>query len=144
ILIGAGVIGLPEIAVRAMAFTDSRAMHRAILIGHIVVGIIMVGMHLVGVFARAVLQGIDVAAQVIELVALVVLHPWVAGSLRTGSSYSTRCLRRAPTMVSWGITGSTDGSYYVDSRFFAYFSEFHCRERCIFKLQQTESIRKRN
>ena len=81
ILVGVGVIGLPQIAVRAMAYKDSKAMHRAILIGTIVVGIIMLGMHLIGVFARPVLPGIDVADQVIPLVALEVLPPWLAGVL---------------------------------------------------------------
>src|SRR5699024_44168 len=80
-LVGVGVSGLPQIAVRAMAYKDSKAMHRAILIGTIVVGIIMLGMHLIGVFARPVLPGIDVADLVIPLVALEVLPPWLAGVL---------------------------------------------------------------
>lgn len=81
ILVGVGVIGLPQIAVRTMAYKNAKAMHRAILIGTIVVGVIMLGMHLIGVFARPVLPGIEVADQVIPLVALEVLPPWLAGVL---------------------------------------------------------------
>lgn len=81
ILVGVGVIGLPQIAVRSMAYKDSKAMHRAIVIGTIVVGVIMLGMHLIGVFARPVLPGIEVADQVIPLVALEVLPAWLAGIL---------------------------------------------------------------
>ena len=79
ILVGVGVIGLPQIAVRAMSYRDSKSMHRALLIGTVVVGIIMLNMHLIGVFSRPVLPGIDVADKVIPLVALDVLPPWVAG-----------------------------------------------------------------
>src|SRR5699024_5736075 len=68
-------------AVRTMAYKNAKAMHRAIIIGTIVVGVIMLGMHLIGVFARPVLPGIEVADQVIPLVALEVLPPWLAGIL---------------------------------------------------------------
>jgi sodium/pantothenate symporter len=79
ILVGVGVVALPQIAVRAMSYKDSKSMHRAIMIGTVVVGTIILGMHLIGVFARPVLPGIDVADQVIPLVALEVLPPWLAG-----------------------------------------------------------------
>ncbi|MFP3339826.1 hypothetical protein R0J91_17740, partial [Micrococcus sp. SIMBA_131] len=53
ILVGVGVVGLPQVAVRAMSYKSSKGMHRALIIGTIVVGVIMLGMHLTGVFARA-------------------------------------------------------------------------------------------
>src|SRR5699024_5006697 len=37
ILVGVGVVALPQIAVRAMSYKDSRSMHRAIMIGTVVV-----------------------------------------------------------------------------------------------------------
>jgi sodium/pantothenate symporter len=58
ILVGIGVVGLPQISVRAMSYRNSKAMHRAMIIGTLVVGFIMLGMHLAGVFGRAVLPGI--------------------------------------------------------------------------------------
>lgn len=79
ILVGVGVIGLPQIAVRAMSYRNSKSMHRALIIGTVVVGIIMLNMHLIGVFSRPVLPGIEVADKVIPLAALEVLPPWVAG-----------------------------------------------------------------
>ena len=60
ILVGVGVIGLPQIAVRAMSYKDSKAMHKAIIIGTFVIGTIMFGMHLIGVLARAVIPGIEI------------------------------------------------------------------------------------
>jgi sodium/pantothenate symporter len=79
ILVGVGVVGLPQVAVRAMSYRDSKSMHRAIIIGTVVTGTIMLGMHLIGIFARPVMPGIEVADQVIPLVALEVLPVWLAG-----------------------------------------------------------------
>src|SRR5699024_8058017 len=79
ILVGVGVVALPQVAVRAMSYKDSKSMHRALIIGTVVVGFIMLFMHLIGVFARPILPGIEVADQVIPLIALDVLPGWLAG-----------------------------------------------------------------
>lgn len=79
ILIGLGVIGLPQIAVRAMSYKDSKSLHRAILIGTIGIGTIMFGMHLIGVFARPVIPGIEIGDKVMPLLTLEVLPPVLAG-----------------------------------------------------------------
>lgn len=79
ILIGLGVIGLPQIAVRAMSYKDSKSLHKAILIGTIGIGTIMFGMHLIGVFARPVMPGIEVGDKVMPLLTLEVLPPVLAG-----------------------------------------------------------------
>lgn len=79
ILVGVGVVGLPQIAVRAMSYKNSRSMHRALVIGTIVTGFIMLNMHLIGIFARPVMPGIEVGDKVIPLIALEVLPPWLAG-----------------------------------------------------------------
>lgn len=79
ILIGVGVVGLPQISVRAMSYKNSKAMHQALIIGTIVVGTIMIGMHLTGVFARVVLPGVTVPDKVMPLLAMEVLPPWLAG-----------------------------------------------------------------
>lgn len=81
ILVGVGVIGLPQIAVRAMSYKDSKSMHRAILIGTVVVGVIMLGMHMIGAFGQPILPGIDEPDKVIPELALEVLPPWLAGIL---------------------------------------------------------------
>ncbi|HSP22892.1 MAG TPA: sodium/pantothenate symporter [Planococcus sp. (in: firmicutes)] len=79
ILVGVGVVGLPQIAVRAMSYKNARSMHRALIIGTIVTGFIMLNMHLIGVFARPILPGIEVGDKVIPLIALETLPPWAAG-----------------------------------------------------------------
>ncbi|SDN94127.1 sodium/pantothenate symporter [Halobacillus aidingensis] len=79
ILVGVGVVGLPQVAVRAMSYKSSRGMHRALIIGTVVVGVIMLGMHLTGVFARPVLPGIEVGDTVMPRIAMEVLPAWLAG-----------------------------------------------------------------
>lgn len=79
ILVGVGVVALPQIAVRAMSYKNSQSMHRAIIIGTIVVGFIMLNMHLIGVFARPILPGIEVGDKVMPLIALEVMPNWLAG-----------------------------------------------------------------
>lgn len=79
ILVGVGVVALPQIAVRAMSYKSTKSMHRALIIGTIVVGFIMLNMHLIGVFARPILPGIEVGDKVMPLLALEILPPWLAG-----------------------------------------------------------------
>ena len=83
ILVGVGVVALPQIAVRAMSYKNARSMHRALIIGTIVVGFIMLNMHLIGVLARPILPGIDVGDKVMPLIALEVMPPWLAGIVLT-------------------------------------------------------------
>lgn len=79
ILVGVGVIGLPQITVRAMSYRNSKAMHQAIIISTVFVGIIMLGMHLIGVFARAIVPGIEVGDTVMPTITMAVLPDIIAG-----------------------------------------------------------------
>lgn len=79
VLVCFGLIGLPHLAVRSMAYKDSQALHHALIIGTVVVAILMLGMHLAGVLGRAVLPDLKVADQVIPTLMLQVLPPVVAG-----------------------------------------------------------------
>ena len=79
ILVGVGVVGLPQIAVRAMSYKNAKSMHRAVIIGTVVTGTIMLGMHLIGVMARAVLPGIEIGDKVMPTLTLEILPPILAG-----------------------------------------------------------------
>lgn len=83
ILVGVGVVALPQIAVRAMSYKSAKSMHRALIIGTVVVGFIMLNMHLIGVLARPILPGIEVGDKVMPLIALEVMPPWLAGIVLT-------------------------------------------------------------
>lgn len=79
ILVGVGVVGLPQITVRAMSYKNSKSMHQAIIVGTIVIGTIMLGMHLIGVLARPVVPGVEIGDMVMPTLTLKVLPPLLAG-----------------------------------------------------------------
>ncbi|MFA9500163.1 sodium/pantothenate symporter [Mannheimia sp. E30BD] len=79
VLVCFGLVGLPHIAVRSMAYKDSQALHKAMIIGTIVIAILMFGMHLSGVLGRAVVPDLKVPDQVIPTLMVQVLPPVVAG-----------------------------------------------------------------
>ena len=62
VLVGIGLLGLPQTAVRGMGFKDTKSMHRAMLIGTITVGVLMIGMHTAGVWAGALAGGKEYAS----------------------------------------------------------------------------------
>ena len=57
VLVGVGVLGLPQTAVRGMGFKDTKSLHDAMLIGTIVIGVLMIGMHTAGVWAGSLTAG---------------------------------------------------------------------------------------
>src|SRR5699024_12511580 len=75
-LVGVGVVALPQIAVLAMSYKSAKSMHRALIIGTVVVGFIMLNMHLIGVLARPILPGIEVGDKVMLFISLVMMPPW--------------------------------------------------------------------
>lgn len=81
ILVGAGVLGLPQTAVRGMGFRDTQSMHRAMIYGTVVVGILMIGMHFAGTLTAPLLPegGIGSTDQVIPYVVLNYMPTWAAG-----------------------------------------------------------------
>jgi len=79
VLVGVGVVALPQIAVRAMSYKNSKSLHRGIIISTIVVGFIMLNMHLIGVLARPVIPGVEVGDTVMPLLAQTILPNWLAG-----------------------------------------------------------------
>lgn len=79
VLVCFGLVGLPQLAVRSMAYKDSRSLHRALVIGTLVVSLLMFGMHLAGVLGRAVIPDLKIPDQVIPTLMIQVLPPVVAG-----------------------------------------------------------------
>ncbi|HHY39408.1 MAG TPA: sodium/panthothenate symporter [Clostridia bacterium] len=84
VLVGIGIAGLPQIALRAMAYKTSQAMHRAILIGTPVAGFLMLGMHLAGAFGRVIVPGIQSGDLVIPTLTAKVFPPFFAGIFLAG------------------------------------------------------------
>jgi sodium/pantothenate symporter len=81
VLVGVAVLGLPQTAVRCMAFRDTKSMHSAMIYGTVVIGILMLGMHLAGTFAFPLLPegGLESTDQVIPYVVMNYMPAWAAG-----------------------------------------------------------------
>ncbi len=89
VLVGIGVLGLPQTAVRGMGFKDTKSLHNAMIYGTIVVGLLMLVMHISGAFAPAILDintlpvneatGAPNTDYVIPTVVLEYMNPVVAG-----------------------------------------------------------------
>lgn len=79
VLVCFGVVGLPHTAVRCMAYKDSKAVHRGIIIGTVVVAILMFSMHLAGALGRAILPDLTIPDTVIPTLMVKVMPPFAAG-----------------------------------------------------------------
>lgn len=85
VLVGLGILGLPQTTVRGMGFRDSRSLHNAMIIGTLVVGFLMLGMHLVGFFGRILLPSEGLSPDlVIPTLTVQVLPPFWAGIFIAG------------------------------------------------------------
>lgn len=81
VLVGVGVLGLPQTAVRGMGFKDTKSLHNAIIYGTIVVGFLMLVMHISGAFAPAILDASEISSSdyVIPALVLKYMNPIAAG-----------------------------------------------------------------
>lgn len=81
VLVGLGVLGLPQTAVRGMGFKDTKSLHNAMIYGTLVTGFLMLVMHIAGVFAPAILDPAEVTSSdyVIPALVLKYMNPVVAG-----------------------------------------------------------------
>lgn len=105
VLVCFGLIGLPQLAVRSMAYKDSKALHQAMIIGTAVVAILMLGMHLAGALGRAILPELKVVDQVIPTLMLHVLPPVIVGIFLAApmaaimSSIDSMLIQSSSTMI---------------------------------------------
>ncbi|MBO4992464.1 MAG: sodium/pantothenate symporter [Firmicutes bacterium] len=81
VLVGVGVLGLPQTAVRGMGFKDTQSMHRAMIYGTVVVGILMIGMHFAGALTLPLLpeEGVGSTDMVIPYIVMNYMPGWAAG-----------------------------------------------------------------
>lgn len=81
VLVGVGVLGLPQTAVRGMGFKDTKSLHSAIIYGTVVVGFLMLVMHVSGAFAPAILDASEIQSPdyVVPTLVLKYMNPVVAG-----------------------------------------------------------------
>ncbi|TIH12951.1 sodium/pantothenate symporter [Marinifilum sp. JC120] len=86
VLVGIGILGLPQTTQRCMGYRDSKAMHDAMIIGTLLIGFMILCAHLAGTFGRAILPDLpagDLAmpSLIVELLSPVWAGVFIAGPL---------------------------------------------------------------
>ncbi|MCD8164486.1 MAG: sodium/pantothenate symporter [Synergistaceae bacterium] len=78
VLVGIGILGLPQTTQKCLGYNDSRSMHNAMIIGTFVVGFTMLAMHLVGAMGRAVIPDIAVGDLAVPTLTVRLMSPFWA------------------------------------------------------------------
>ena len=84
ILVGLGILGLPQTAQRCFGYKDSKAMHNAMIMGTFIIGFILLCAHLTGTLGRAVLPDLKVGDLVMPTLTVELLPPFWAGVFVAG------------------------------------------------------------
>lgn len=84
VLVGLGILGLPQTAQKCFAYKDSKSMHRAMLVGTLIIGFLMLCLHLAGALGRAVLPNLPSGDLIMPTLTLQLLPPFWAGVFMAG------------------------------------------------------------
>lgn len=84
ILVGLGILGLPQTTQRCMGYKDSRAMHDAMIIGTLIIGFIILCAHLSGALGRAILPDLPAGDLAMPSLIMELLSPFWAGVFIAG------------------------------------------------------------
>ena len=84
VLVGFGILGLPQTTQKCLGFKDTKSMQSAMIIGTFTVGFTMLTMHLVGALGRAVVPGIEIGDLAIPTITLKLMSPFWAGIFIAG------------------------------------------------------------
>lgn len=84
VLVGLGILGLPQTTQRCFGYKDSRSMHNAMVMGTLIIGFLLLFMHLAGVLGRAVMPGLGSGDLIIPSLILEFLPPFWAGVFVAG------------------------------------------------------------
>lgn len=84
ILVGLGILGLPQTAQKCFAYKDAASMHRAMLVGTVVIGFLMLSLHLAGALGRAVVPGLPSGDLIMPTLTTQLLPPFWAGVFMAG------------------------------------------------------------
>ena len=84
VLVGIGVLGLPQTTQRCMGYRDSRAMHDAMVIGTLLIGFMILCAHLAGALGRAVFPALPAGDLAMPTLIVELLSPVWAGIFIAG------------------------------------------------------------
>ena len=84
ILVGFGVLGLPQTTQKCLAYRDAKSMHQAMFLGTLIIGFLLLCTHLAGTLGRAVIPDITAGDLAIPTLMVHLLPPSLAGIFIAG------------------------------------------------------------
>ena len=84
ILVGFGILGLPQTTQRCFGYRDSKSMHDAMVMGTLIIGFLLLFMHLSGALGRVLIPDLESGDLVIPSLILKILPPFWAGVFLAG------------------------------------------------------------
>lgn len=84
VLVGLGVLGLPQTAQKCMGYKDSRSMHTAMVMGTLIIGFLLLCVHLAGALGRVVVPDLAVGDLIMPTLTMTLLSPTWAGIFTAG------------------------------------------------------------
>ena len=84
ILVGLGILGLPQTTQKCLGYRDSQAMHQAMIMGTLIIGFLLLCVHLAGTLGRAVLPDLPAGDLIMPTLTVKLLSPFWAGVFVAG------------------------------------------------------------
>lgn len=84
ILVGLGILGLPQTSQKCMGYKDSRSMHNAMILGTFIIGFMLLCVHLAGTLGRAVIPNLPAGDLAMPTLIVELLSPFWAGVFIAG------------------------------------------------------------
>jgi sodium/pantothenate symporter len=105
VLVGLGIIGLPQTTQRCMTYKNARSMHNGMLLGTLIISFLLLAMHLAAVLGRAVLPDLPAGDLAMPTLTVRLLPPVLAGIFIAGplaaimSTVDTMMLMASATLI---------------------------------------------
>ena len=84
ILVGLGILGLPQTSQKCMGYKDSKSMHNAMIMGTFIIGFMLLCVHLAGTLGRAVIPDLPAGDLAMPTLTVQLLSPFWAGVFTAG------------------------------------------------------------
>ncbi len=84
VLVGLGILGLPQTTQRCFGYKDSKSMHDAMIMGTLIIGFLLLFMHLAGVLGRTVMPDLSSGDLIIPSLIIELLPSFWAGVFVAG------------------------------------------------------------
>ena len=84
VLVGLGILGLPQTSQKCMAYKDSRSMHQAMIMGTLIIGFLLLCVHLAGTLGRAVIPDLPAGDLAMPSLIMKLMSPFWAGVFIAG------------------------------------------------------------